>query len=139
VQRRHVPRQRRGENDTRRKFSILCAALPLRCSVGVLKFLPQRQESEPMLLQSLCFGDVHVEQRRLTQKRFFCSQSKICSASAAYAYRCRLAGAPLEMPEQCSVCKDVSGGSFNTASGALTTTVTGVDLVFVAQEKSCLR
>nr|CAB3262975.1 uncharacterized protein LOC100186072 [Phallusia mammillata] len=64
--------------------------------------------------------------------------AKSCSAASAYLYRCKLAGAPLTMPDHCVMCSDVHGHEFSAARSR-SAEITGVDLVFVVQESACMQ
>lgn len=64
-------------------------------------------------------------------------ESKTCAASAAYQYRCGLAGAVLETQPSCIVCSDVNGETFNSTE-TKQTQMSGADVVFVMEEGRCL-
>ncbi|CAK8688943.1 unnamed protein product [Clavelina lepadiformis] len=86
-----------------------------------------------------CFPIIHPEAFMEMCRDDTCDaddDKKSCTAVSAYAHRCKLAGAPLPMPDHCVVCSDTNGEMYD-ASASRNMAVAGLDVVFVVEQGQC--
>ena len=66
------------------------------------------------------------------------SQKTACAAVHAYANRCQLVGAKIDLPDECVECTSVDRSLYD-ASESRDSTISAMDLVIVMEQGSCMR